>query len=603
MRFAVLLALLLLVTLAHSEYVKDEGVYVLTESNFEEFLKEHPTALIEFYAPWCGHCKKLDPEYKKASGKVDVPLAKVDATVEVELGKKYAQQGYPTIKFWQDGKEPIDYDGGRDSESIVAWLKEKTDPNYKPPPEEVVALTTETMDKFIADKPIMLVEFYAPWCGHCKNLAPELEKAAQRLKAHKIPIAKIDATVEKSLADQYGVSGYPTIKILRFGRRFDYNGPRDADGIVKYMLEQSKSAAQELRTPSEARKFINEADVTILGFFASTDSPQFEAFADAAEVTRPEFRSVGFTSDPASFKEFNAKPNDIMIFLPKIFVSKYDEKSKTLNKDGITKEDVLNFWRENCVPLVGQRTKENVASKYGKNPLVVVYYSVDYSFEHREGTNYWRNKILPIANKYKNDKYRFAISNEEEFAEELQQTGLGDSGLEHNVIAFGFDGKKYPMRPEIYDEELEENLEAFMKDLNSGKVKPHVKSAPAPTSDKAPVKTLVASNFEKVLKDETKDYLVEFYAPWCGHCKKFEPAYVELAKKLSSDKNLVLAKFDATANDPHDDFKVEGFPTIYFAPAGLKHKPIKYTGNRSPDDLISFMKKHAVNSFKSKDEL
>jgi protein disulfide-isomerase A4 len=78
---------------------------------------------------------------------------------------------------------------------------------------------------------------------------------------------------------------------------------------------------------------------------------------------------------------------------------------------------------------------------------------------------------------------------------------------------------------------------------------------------------------------------------------------VELAKKLASDKNLVLTKFDATANDPHEDYKVEGFPTIYFAPAGLKHKPIKYSGNRSSDDLISFMKKHAVNSFKSKDEL
>lgn len=88
---------------------------------------------------------------------------------------------------------------------------------------------------------------------------------------------------------------------------------------------------------------------------------------------------------------------------------------------------------------------------------------------------------------------------------------LGDSGLEHNVIAFGFDGKKYPMRPEIYDEELEENLAAFMKDLNSGKVKPYVKSAPVPKNDNAPVKTLVAANFEKTLKDESKDYLIEFY--------------------------------------------------------------------------------------------
>lgn len=85
-------------------------------------------------------------------------------------------------------------------------------------------------------------------------------------------MAKIDATTAKSLADAYGVSGYPTFKILRFGRRFDYNGPRDANGIVKYMLEQSKPAAQELRTPSETRKFIKENDITIIGFFASVES-------------------------------------------------------------------------------------------------------------------------------------------------------------------------------------------------------------------------------------------------------------------------------------------------------------------------------------------
>jgi hypothetical protein len=59
----------------------------------------------------------------------------------------------------------------------------------------------------------------------------------------------------------------------------------------------------------------------------------------------------------------------------------------------------------------------------------------------------------------------------------------------------------------------------------------------------------------------------------------------------------VLAKFDATANDPPEGYTTEGFPTIYFAPAGKKSDPIKYTGNRDLDDLTAFMKKHAVKSF------
>lgn len=64
----------------------------------------------------CGHCKQLDPDYKKAAGKSKIPLAKVDVTVEKELGKRFSIQGYPTLKFWQEGKEPIDYDGGRDAD-------------------------------------------------------------------------------------------------------------------------------------------------------------------------------------------------------------------------------------------------------------------------------------------------------------------------------------------------------------------------------------------------------------------------------------------------------------------------------------------------------
>uniref|UniRef100_A0A914Y5W4 Protein disulfide-isomerase n=1 Tax=Panagrolaimus superbus TaxID=310955 RepID=A0A914Y5W4_9BILA len=575
----------------NAEYEKDAGVVILTDSNFDDFLAENPTVLIEFYAPWCGHCKTLAPEYEKAAKSLkNVPLAKVDATVETELNKRFKIEGFPTLKFWKDGENPIDYDGGRDADSIVQWIKEKTDPNYKPPAEEVVALTVETFDEFISDKPIMLLEFYAPWCGHCKSLAPEYEKAAKKLKEHNIPLAKVDATVEKRLGDQFGVSGYPTLKILRNGRRFDYDGPRTADGIVKYMLQQAKPAAKPLKTVKAAQRLFSKDGVTIIGFFATEESKSYEAFTEAAEMTRPEFTSIGYTTDPEVMKHYKAKPNDIVLFYPEIFWSKFEPRSRTYRKDGATVEDILAFWRDNAAPLVGQMTRNNAATQYTKYPLVVIYYNVDFGVQYREGTQFWRNKILPIANKYKDQKYRFAIADEEEFNKELTEVGLGDSGLEHNVLVFGFDGKKYPMDPEKFDEELEENLEAFMKVISSGKAKPYVKSQPSPKNDKGPVKTLVASNFDKIVNDESKD--------------QFEPKYAQLAAKLKSEQpNLILAKFDATANDAPKDFNVEGFPTIYFAPSGKKTTPVKYSGNRDLDHLTEFMKKHAVKSFQKKEEL
>ena len=80
----------------------------------------------------------------------------------------------------------------------------------------------------------------APWCGHCKNLAPHWEKAAKELKG-KVKLGAVDATVHQQLAGKYGVQGYPTIKYFAAGAKGDpdnYDGGRTADDIVAWALER-----------------------------------------------------------------------------------------------------------------------------------------------------------------------------------------------------------------------------------------------------------------------------------------------------------------------------------------------------------------------------
>lgn len=158
------------------------------------------------------------------------------------------------------------------------------------------------------------------------------------------------------------------------------------------------------------------------------------------------------------------------------------------------------------------------------------------------------------------------------------------------------DLKKYNMEGEI----TIENVRAFVAAWEAKTLKPHLKSEEIPATNDAPVKVLVGKNFNDIVMDTTKDVMVEFYAPWCGHCKKLAPIYDELAAKLQkSNPNIVIAKMDSTLNEV-ESVQIQGFPTIKFWPAGNKAAPVDYEGDRDLKGFLAYFEKH-VSSFKKED--
>jgi len=583
----------------------DESVLVLNIDNFDHAINKHPTILVEFYAPWCGHCKALAPEYAAAATELlendpPIPLAKVDAAEQTELGQRFEIQGYPTLKFFKNGKD-YDFDGERSKEGIVKFMKKVGDPKWEPEPESVVTLTTDNFDSYIEKESLMLVEFYAPWCGHCKRLAPLYEKAAKQLKENDPPVilAKVDATKESELGKRYNVDGYPTLKIFKNGRPIDYKGERDSEwDIIQAVQAYIGDGAKEIENLKLLKSLMPKDDIIIVGFFKTAEDEGVQAFKDLADELRNDYK-WGISYDEASRKAYHLEAGSVVVFHAERFFTQYEPRLNVMAVHKDTKVlEIRKFVESHQLPLVGHYADDQIPRYSTRRPLCLVFYSVNFNFDHREATQMWRKKIAAIAKKYPD--ITFAIADDDSNAKLMDEFGLGETGEDMNLGIIGKNGKKYGMdsMEEFDSDEIEEFLNKFKK----GKLQAHIKSQ-RPPKKQGPVKVVVGSTFEKIVTDPKKDVLIELYAPWCGHCKNLEPIYLSLAKKLKKEKNLVIAKMDATANDAPEDYSAEGFPTIYFSPAGSE-KPLKYEGGRAVDDFVTYLKENAKASFKkSKDEL
>ncbi|EED22025.1 disulfide isomerase (TigA), putative [Talaromyces stipitatus ATCC 10500] len=228
------------------------AVLDLLPSNFEEVaIKSGKPTLVEFFAPWCGHCKNLAPVYEELAQTFSfsdkVQIAKVDADEHRSLGKQFGVQGFPTLKFF-DGKSdtPIEYSGGRDLESLSAFITEKTGIRPKAayhPPSNVQMLTESSFKDVVGTDKNVLVAFTAPWCGHCKSLAPTWEELAKDFaRDENVVIAKVDCEAEnsKSLASEFKIQGFPTIKFFPAGSSepVAYEGGRSENNFVDYINEK-----------------------------------------------------------------------------------------------------------------------------------------------------------------------------------------------------------------------------------------------------------------------------------------------------------------------------------------------------------------------------
>ncbi|XP_005870414.1 PREDICTED: protein disulfide-isomerase A2 isoform X1 [Myotis brandtii] len=512
------------------------------------------------------------------------------------------------------------------------------EPGKEEVPEEdgILVLSHRTLGRALQEHPALLVEFYAPWCGHCKALAPEYIKAAALLAAEsaKTRLAKVDGPSEPELTKEFAVTEYPTLKFFRDGNRTDpeeYTGPREAEGIAEWLRRRVGSSTTRLEDEEGAQALIDAHDVVVIGFFQDLqdeDVATFLALAqDALDMT------FGLTDHPQLFQKFGLTKDTVVLF------KKFDEGRADFPVDeelGLDQGDLSRFLLTHSMHLVTEfNSQVSWAAGTGTGtgwsgrvttepaPMSPAYPCRRPPRSLRPGssticccssTRHWprtRSCWQALGRQLPHSGGRYWLGG--------LRGGRGggqcpvhtpcwqvlfvvvdvSANNNHVLQYFGLRAEEAPTLRFINMETTKKYKPAdrgpvtaawvttFCHSVLSGKVKPYLLSQEVPPDwDQHPVKTLVGKNFEQVAFDETKNVFIKFYAPWCTHCKEMAPTWEALAEKYRDHEDIIIAELDATANEL-EGFPVHGFPTLKYFPAGQGRKVIEY---KSARDLETFSK-------------
>ena len=342
------------------------------------------------------------------------------------------------------------------------------------------------------------------------------------------------------------------------------------------MTKQQLPAVSLLTTESLA-EFKTADKVVIVAYFDKDDKTSNTTFSTTADSLRDEY-IFGASNDVALAEAEGVKQ-------PAIVLYKDFDEGKSILQEALTDESVATFIKTASTPLIGEIGPETYGGYISAGiPLAYIF------AETPEERTKFAEVLKPVAEKHRG-KVSFATIDAKAFGAHAGNLNLPTDAFPAFAIQETVKNEKYPFEG---SDLTEKKILAFVDKFVAGKLDPSIKSEPIPEKNDGPVATIVAHNYKDIVMDDKKDVLVEFYAPWCGHCKALAPSYEKLGKLYKDNKvfdsKVTIAKVDATANDVPDD--VSGFPTIKLFPAGAKDAPIEYSGSRTIEDLAKFVKEN-----------
>jgi protein disulfide-isomerase A1 len=350
------------------------------------------------------------------------------------------------------------------------------------------------------------------------------------------------------------------------------------------MIKQSLPAVTEV-THVNHDEFKKADRVVVIAYVNKASDEPAPQFNIAAEQHRDDYL-FGLTTDHAAMDIEGVTPPAIVIY------RSFDEPKSVYPYPvfGTTSKDIADWVKEMAIPTVDEVTVDNY-SLYAASGKPLAYLFIDPSSEHKQDHI---NAVKPVAAEFKT-KLNFVYIDAIKFGDHAKALNLPEPKWPSFVIQDLNSQLKYPY-PQS-QEVTTQDIYAMVEKYVAGQLAPELKSQPIPETHEGNVHVVVGKTFDEIIYDDSKDIFIEFYASWCGHCKRLAPIWEQLGDKYAHADHLIVAKMEAQENDlpPSAPFRVTGFPTIKFKKAGTRDF-VEYEGDRSLESLIAFAEEHSTLS-------
>ncbi|KAF7433548.1 hypothetical protein PC9H_005506 [Pleurotus ostreatus] len=262
---------------------------LLTPDNFNDTVAKG-VWLIEHFSPYCHHCRDFAPTWERLAKDVEsnpnpgIHLAQVDCAAYGDLCDEHNVKGYPQMNIYQDGEYKEYYKGVRDYDLLTAYIAKHAKPSTSAGPQthvaapvepeepvkllgttgRVIELNEQNFESVVSEGPTF-IKFFAPWCGHCKKLAPSWTQLAKHMQ-DKINIAEVNCDEHGALCKSQGVEGYPMLAFYPTGvaSKAEYSQGRKLDQLKAFAEKASAPALQPIHATALADKVADNSVIYLL---------------------------------------------------------------------------------------------------------------------------------------------------------------------------------------------------------------------------------------------------------------------------------------------------------------------------------------------------